>query len=173
MAAALERKLGDGWRIAHGRDVVWFLVHHCAGRAAQRRGLRGHLCGGWRAAAGPVWAALTRYWVGDAVGMTVTLPILLVAMDAERRETLLHTLRQGQWWLTAAAIVRVAGACLFGGEHGELRPHAYLLLLPVIWASMRHGMAGAVLAAALTQVGLIVAMQTGPTRTALSSSCNC
>ena len=23
---------------------------------------------------GPAWAALARYWVGDAVGMTVTLP---------------------------------------------------------------------------------------------------
>jgi signal transduction histidine kinase len=49
---------------------------------------------------------------------------------------------------------------LFGGDEDSFN-YAYLLLLPVIWASMRFGMAGAVLAAALTQIGLIVAMQTG------------
>jgi signal transduction histidine kinase len=45
---------------------------------------------------------------------------------------------------------------------GEARlGHAYLLLLPVIWAAMRHGLAGGVLASAFAQVGVIVAMQAG------------
>jgi two-component system sensor kinase FixL len=159
MATALERRLGDGWRIAHGRDVVWFLVIIALGALLSGAVYVGTYAAGGVLPPGPVWAALTRYWVGDAVGMTVTLPILLVAMDADRRETLLHTLRQGQWWLTAASIVVLLGL-LFGGEHESFN-RTYLLLLPVIWASMRHGLAGAVLAAALTQVGLIVALQTG------------
>lgn len=159
MAAALERRLGDGWRISNGRDVAWFLLIIALGALLSGVVYVGTYAAGGVLPPGPVWVALGRYWVGDAVGMTVTLPILLVAMDADRRETLIQTLRQGPWWLTAAAIVVLLGL-LFGGD-GEAFNHAYLLLLPVTWASMRFGLAGAVLAAALTQVGLIVAMQTG------------
>lgn len=159
MAAALERRLGDGWRISGGRDVVWFLAIIALGALLSGVVYVGTYAAGGVLPPGPAWAALGRYWVGDAVGMTVTLPILLVAMDAERRDTLLHTLRQRAWWLTALAIVALL-ALLFGGSNESFN-RAYLLLLPVIWASMRFGLAGAVLAAALTQVGLIVALQTG------------
>lgn len=159
MAAALERKLADGWRISDGRDVAWFLAIIALGALLSGAVYVGTYVAGGVLPPGPIWAALARYWVGDAVGMTVTLPILLVAMDADRRETLLTTLRQGRWWLTAASIVALL-ALLFGGDEDSFN-YAYLLLLPVIWASMRFGLAGAVLAAALTQVGLIVAMQTG------------
>lgn len=160
MAAALERKLGDGWRLSNGRDVAWFLAIIALGALLSGVVYVGTYAAGGVLPTGPLWAALARYWVGDAVGMTVTLPILLVAMDADRRDTLTHTLRQWQWWLTALCIVVLLGL-LFGGG-GDSFSYAYLLLLPVIWASMRFGVAGAVLAAALTQIGLIVAMQTGP-----------
>lgn len=159
MAAALERKLGDGWRISDGRDVAWFLAIIALGALLSGVVYVGTYAAGGVLPPGPVWAALARYWVGDAVGMTVTLPILLVAMDADRRETLIQTVRQGPWWLTAVLIILLLGL-LFGGDEDSFN-HAYLLLLPVIWASMRFGLAGAVLAAALTQIGLIVAMQTG------------
>lgn len=159
MAAALERKLGDGWRISNGRDVAWFLAIIALGALLSGVVYVGTYAAGGILPQGPVWTALARYWVGDAVGMTVTLPILLVAMDADRRDTLIQTLRQRQWWLTTMSII-VLLAFLFGGDEDSFN-YAYLLLLPVIWASMRFGMAGAVLAAALTQIGLIVAMQTG------------
>lgn len=160
MAAALERKLGDGWTVSTGRDVAWFLAIIALGALLSSVVYVGTYAAGGVLPPGPFWAALTRYWVGDAVGMTVTLPILLVAMDAERRDTLTHTLQQWQWWVTALAIVALLGL-LFGGG-GDSFNYAYLLLLPVIWACMRFGIAGAVLAAALTQIGLIVAMQSGP-----------
>ncbi|WP_234414004.1 MASE1 domain-containing protein [Ideonella sp. A 288] len=159
MAAALERKLGDGWRVSTGRDVAWFLAIIALGALLSGVVYVGTYAAGGVLPPGPAWAALARYWVGDAVGMTVTLPILLVAMDADRRETLMQTLRQGQWWLTAVSIAMLLG--LLSGGDEESFNYAYLLLLPVIWASMRFGIAGAVLAAALTQIGLIVAMQIG------------
>ncbi|WP_374365840.1 MASE1 domain-containing protein [Piscinibacter sp.] len=160
MAAALERKLGDGWTVSTGRDVAWFLAIIALGALLSSVVYVGIYAAGGVLPPGPLWAALTRYWVGDAVGMTVTLPILLVAMDAERRDTLTHTLQQWQWWVTALAIVALLG--LLFGAGGDSFNYAYLLLLPVIWACMRFGIAGAVLAAALTQIGLIVAMQSGP-----------
>lgn len=159
MAAALERKLGDGWTVSTGRDVAWFLAIIAMGALLSSVVYVGTYAAGGVLPPGPLWAALTRYWVGDAVGMTVTLPILLVAMDAERRDTLIHTLQQWKWWGTALAIVALLGL-LFGGGDDSFN-YAYLLLLPVIWASMRFGIAGAVLAAALTQIGLIVAVQSG------------
>lgn len=160
MATALERKLGDGWKISTGRDVVWFLIIIALGALLSGAVYVGTYAAGGILPPGPLWGALARYWVGDAVGMTVTLPILLVAMDADRRETLAHVLREWQWWVTALAIVSLLGL-LFGGG-GDSFNYVYLLLLPVIWASMRFGIAGAVLAAALTQIGLIVAIQSGP-----------
>ncbi|MDO9315707.1 MAG: MASE1 domain-containing protein [Burkholderiaceae bacterium] len=159
MAAALERKLGNGWTVSTGRDVGWFLAIIALGSLLSGVVYVGTYAAGGVLPPGPMWAALTRYWVGDAVGMTVTLPILLVAMDADRRDTLTYTLRQWQWWVTALAIVALLGL-LFGGG-GDSFNYAYLLLLPVIWASMRFGIAGAVLTAGLTQIGLIVAMQAG------------
>ncbi len=159
MAAALERKLGDGWTVSTGRDVAWFLAIIAFGALLNSVVYVGTYAVGGVLPRGPLWSALTRYWVGDAVGMAVTLPILLVAMDLEGRNALTHTLRKSQWWVTALAILALLGL-LFGGGRESFN-YAYLLLLPVIWASMRFGIAGAVLAAALTQVGLIVAMQSG------------
>ncbi len=159
MAAALERKLGDGWTVSTGRDVAWFLAIIAFGALLSSVVYVGTYAVGGVLPRGPLWSALTRYWVGDAVGMAVTLPILLVAMDLEGRNALTHTLRKSQWWVTALAIIALLGL-LFGGGRESFN-YAYLLLLPVIWASMRFGIAGAVLAAALTQVGLIVAMQSG------------
>lgn len=159
IAAALESRLGNGWRLASGRDVAWFLTIVALGALLSGMVYVGTYAAGGVLPPAPVWTGLARYWVGDAVGMTVTLPILLVAIDADRRVTLTNALRQWSWWVTALAIASLLGL-LFGGGR-ESFGYAYLLLLPVIWSSMRFGIAGAVLAAGLTQIGLIVAMQTG------------
>lgn len=159
MAAALESKLGGAWTASNGHDVAWLIAIIGLGALLNSVVYVGSYAAGGVLPSGPLWSALARYWVGDAVGMTVTLPILLVAMDAERRESLKHTWRHRHWWFTSAAIVALLGA-LFGSGGDGFR-YAYLLLLPVIWSSMRFGVAGAVLAAALTQIGLIVAMQSG------------
>jgi integral membrane sensor domain MASE1 len=159
MAAALERRLGGGWQLASAGDVAWFLVIISLGALLSGVEYVGTYAAGGVPPPGPLWQALARYWVGDAVGMTVMLPTLLVVMDAERRATLARALRQGSWWAMALAIVALLGL-LFGGDLDSLGYAC--LLLPIIWASMRFGLAGAVLAAALTQIGLIVAVQSGP-----------
>lgn len=159
MAAALDSRPGSDWRLSSGADVIWFLVIVALGALLSGAVYVGIYSAGAVLLPGPTWKALMRYWIGDAVGMTVTLPILLVAMDAERRHSLFETLRQGQWWLAAASTV-VLLVFLFAVRAASFS-YAYLLLLPVIWASMRFGVAGAVLASALTQIGLVVAMQAG------------
>ena len=160
MAAAFERTLGEGWHFRGGRDMSWFLAIIVVGAMFSSGVYVGAYAVGGLPPPGPLWLAMARYWLGDVVGMLVTLPILVAMMDAERRQRLWHALRQRQAWLIGALIVAQLGLLLErGGGSFNL---SYLLLLPVIWASMRFGVAGAVLASLLTQIGLIVGTQFGP-----------
>lgn len=107
---------------------------------------------------GSLYGAVIRYWIGDTVGLVVTLPILLLLMHRLHRATLRATLESGAWWVTAL----LTCACLwfvFGRGEQDYFKFFYLLLLPVVWASARFGVTGAVLSSLLTQLGLIAAAQ--------------
>jgi two-component system, LuxR family, sensor kinase FixL len=105
-----------------------------------------------------IYGAVARYWVGDAVGLVVTLPILLIWMDRPSRATLVSTLRSGPWWMTVA-LTSICLWIVFGRGEQDYFKFFYLLLLPVFWASARFGVAGAVLSSVITQLGLITAAQ--------------
>jgi two-component system, LuxR family, sensor kinase FixL len=102
--------------------------------------------------------AIVRYWVGDAVGIIVTLPLLLMIMSPLGRHQLAATLRSLSFWVSAGAGALLL-AVVFGRGEQDYFKFFYLLLLPVVWASARFGLAGAVLAAGVTQLGLIAAAQ--------------
>jgi signal transduction histidine kinase len=106
---------------------------------------------GWR-------AGLSRFWVGDAVGISVLMP-LLWWLSCEQGRRLL--------WRAVANLESVAYLVLallalwvaFGlGGHNGFKLF-YLLFLPIVWAAARQGMAGAIVCAAFLQVGVIVAVQ--------------
>jgi signal transduction histidine kinase len=102
--------------------------------------------------------AMARYWGGDGVGLLVTLPILLISMERTSRSALALTLRSAGWWFTAA----LTGVCLwivFGRGEQDYFKFFYVLLLPVVWASARFGVPGAVLSSLITQLGLIASVQ--------------
>jgi two-component system, LuxR family, sensor kinase FixL len=99
--------------------------------------------------------AIARYAVGEVVGLMVTLPVLLIAMDHSRRPALAATLRSPEWW-AAAALTCICLLVVFGRGQQDYFKYFYLLLLPVVWASARFGLPGAVLSAMFTQLGLIV-----------------
>lgn len=105
----------------------------------------------WRQAVG-------RYWIGDGVGILVTMPLLWMLFDEQGRAQLGATLmRRDTVWhvLATAAALWVA----FGlGAESEFK-YFYVLFLPIVWAAARQGLAGAVLSAALVQTGIIVAVQ--------------
>ena len=105
--------------------------------------------------------ALTRYWVGDAVGLCAMLPGLLMLMDTRRRADLAATLRRVEWWGVAGLTVALV-AVVFHVEPREAFKFFYLLFIPVTWAATRLGLAGVVPMALLLQAGVIVSVQQVP-----------
>lgn len=104
------------------------------------------------------WVGVERFWVGDAVGISVLMP-LLWWLSCERGRLLL--------WRAVANLESIAYLLLallalwvaFGmGGHNGFKLF-YLLFLPIVWAAARQGMAGAIVCAAFLQVGVIVAVQ--------------
>lgn len=103
--------------------------------------------------------ASMRFWIGDSVGILVTLPAVLMALAAERRRAAVALLRRKE---TAIQVVAIALAlwAVFDRPVGEQVKFFYLLFLPLVWIAARHGMIGAALAALVIQGALIGAVIT-------------
>lgn len=103
---------------------------------------------GWREAVG-------RYWIGDGVGILVTMPLLWMLFDERGRLQLFAAVKRpdtlGYLLAAAAALWLVVGL----GAESDFK-YFYLLFLPIIWAAARQGLPGAVLSAAVIQAGIII-----------------
>ncbi len=102
-----------------------------------------------------VVAGWLRFWVGDAVGILVTAPLLLVVADRERRQSFRTAFGRGETYLQAVAVA-VALWLVFAALGGDPSHHVYLLFLPLIWISIRNGLAGAIVGVALVQLGVVL-----------------
>ena len=100
------------------------------------------------------------FWVGDAVGILVTAPLLLAAADDTRRHALLALARRAEVWLQAAVLGLVLWL-VFAGLRGDAAHHFYLLFLPLIWIAVRSGMNGAIVATAIVQIGVVLGLHRG------------
>jgi signal transduction histidine kinase len=97
---------------------------------------------------------VVHFWVGELIGMIVTLPLALLLLDyAQRRDRSV----QGAWLAAAqGALLLAAFWIVFGVGADEAAKFFYVLFLPLIWIAVSRGFAGTVLAVALVQVALIV-----------------
>ena len=105
----------------------------------------------------PLGDSWLRFWIGDAVGILVTLPLVLVAADAQRRAALIALVRKPEALLQALVLGGVLWL-IFNGLRGDPAHHFYLLFLPLIWITVRSGLNGAILATAIVQVGVLLGM---------------
>jgi two-component system sensor kinase FixL len=96
-----------------------------------------------------------RFWIGDAVGILVTAPLLFAAADAARRSALLSLMRRPEAILQAAVLAATVWL-IFEGFVTDPSRQFYLLFLPLIWIAVRFGMNGAILATAIVQVGVVL-----------------
>lgn len=108
--------------------------------------------------AGAGQEAFIRYWVGDGVGVLVSMPILWMLLDergrAQLRAMVVTWESLGNLIATGAALWVAFGV----GAEADFK-YFYVLFLPVAWAAARQGLAGAVYSAAIIQVGIIGAVQ--------------
>ena len=156
IARAAQVRLDTTLALGRQRDLYWFTAICIGGALLAAAAYVVTVAAPAMASRDLILEALARYWLGDAVGLVVTLPILVMVMDPVRRASLASTLRRRDFWLVAL-MVPLLLMVVFGIDKGAYSRFFYLLLLPVVWAAARMGLTGAVLSAALTQAGLIFA----------------
>jgi signal transduction histidine kinase len=102
--------------------------------------------------------ALGRYWIGDAVGLLVTLPLLFIVAHPQRRATAADMLTTLPWWLAVGLAIVVCGV-VFSGLVDDPFKYFYLFFLPTVWAAARFGLCGATGVATVVQLLLMGALQ--------------
>lgn len=160
IAAALRTVMPGGATLASTRQLTLFAGWAVAGSAVIGFAFVGLLDAAGLLAGRGFAEPWLRFWIGDSVGILVTAPLLLAAADAARRRELLQLTRRPEFLVQALALVAALGL-VFSDVLGEdPSRHFYLLFAPLIWIAARAGLAGAVLAAALVQLGVVAGMQT-------------
>lgn len=95
--------------------------------------------------------ALSRYWIGDMIGIAVLTPAILVFRRPALPSAPVLAQAAAQGMLLAVALWMVFG---LGGSRNY--QFFYLLFPPLIWAATRFGLAGAAAGNMAAQVGLIL-----------------
>lgn len=155
IAWALRALLGPRPNVRSLRQFTQFVGIVAAGTVAVAAGFVGVLYAAGALEGGTALAGWLRFWVGDAVGVLVTAPLLLVAADAEQRASLRALARRGETYLQIGLVATTLWL-IFAGLGGDPSHHFYLLFLPLIWIAIRSGMAGAIVAIAIVQFGVVL-----------------
>ncbi len=109
-----------------------------------------------RIAAGEVVRSAAQFWLGDALGILVTAPVLLVFFD--RRDP--GPVFRWSWEKIAQALAVIAALwVVFGINPAYSAKFFYVLFLPLIWIGVRHGIRGAAAALLAVQLGIVAAVQ--------------
>lgn len=99
-----------------------------------------------------------RFWVGDCVGIVVSMPMLwmlLTNSGQARLRTVLARWETGGYAVLAVVMLWVT----FGNGPSAEFQYFYFLFLPVIWAAVRQGVTGAATSAFILQAGIIFAVE--------------
>jgi signal transduction histidine kinase len=154
IAWALKSLLSDtGLRST--RQLTLFATVVVAGTSVVGAGFIGVLSAAGLLAGTAFGNAWIRFWIGDAVGILVTAPLLFAASDAARRSALLSLARRPEA-LLQAIVLGATVWLIFEGLGRDPSRQFYLLFLPLIWIAVRFGMIGAILATAIVQMGVVL-----------------
>lgn len=108
--------------------------------------------------AGGFTEAFVRYWVGDGVGILISMPILWMLLDQRGRVQLRAMVLNIESLAHLLGTILALWVAFDVGAAADFK-YFYVLFLPIAWAAARQGIAGAVASAALIQLGIIVAVQ--------------
>jgi len=106
---------------------------------------------------GDVIEGFVRFWVGDCVGILVSMPMLWMLLTKQGQSRLHFVF--ATWETTGYAALSVAVLWItFGkGVTAEFQ-YFYFLFIPLVWAATRQGLPGAAAAAFILQSGVIIAI---------------
>ncbi len=162
-AAVLRYRLRFDTRLSRSRDMACLIAAGLIAAALVGLGfVASYAWGGmipWR----DYWEAVFQYWIGDAIGIVVFVPMLL--LGAARLTRMANGFAEAvkpRWMeMLAQGLLIVATLVVLFGARTEQEPYKsfYLLFLPLIWISVRHGLAGAAWATIGIQGGLFLALE--------------
>ena len=104
---------------------------------------------------GAVVPGWVRFWVGDAVGILVTAPLLLVVGDQQGRRSFVSLAGRAETYVQIALLAATLWL-IFVGLGGDPSHHFYVIFLPLIWIAIRGGLPGAIVAVATIQLGVVL-----------------
>jgi len=154
IAWALKSLLGDT-SLRSTRQITLFSMVVVAGTSAVGAAFIGVLSSANLLSGIAFGNAWLRFWIGDAVGILVTAPLLFAVADTARRSAILALARRPEA-LAQAIILAATVWLIFEGFDGDPSRQFYLLFLPLIWIAVRFGMNGAILATAIVQMGIVL-----------------
>lgn len=152
-AALLRESLHVGPRLREVRDVNRFIAVAIAAPAVIAGAFVGMHVAFGNLRPEEFGHAAMQFWIGDALGIVVTTPLLLefAASRIELRPRLDLEL------LLQAATLAAALWIVFGIQATDEFKFFYLLFLPLVWIAMRRGIRGAMVASLGVQLGLVAA----------------
>jgi signal transduction histidine kinase len=159
MLRALLSDLG----LRSSRQLTIFAVVVAGGTAVVGAAFVGALRAADLLNAVPLPGAWLRFWIGDAVGILVTAPLLLAVADPERRAGLIALAQRRETLVQALVLVATLWVVFYGLGDDPAR-HFYFLFVPLIWIAARGGMNGAIVATAIVQLGVVAGIHSDAAR---------
>ena len=99
--------------------------------------------------------AVMRFWIGDGVGIFVTMPLLWWLQDAAHRQAFGAVILRWETLAYSALTVLTLWIAFVPGAEANFR-YFYVLFLPLVWAASRQGLAGAIFCVATLQFGMLL-----------------
>ena len=99
--------------------------------------------------------AAMRFWIGDGVGIFVTMPLLWFLQDAGHRQAFAAVILRWETLAYSALTALTLWIAFVPGAQANFR-YFYVLFLPLVWAASRQGLAGATFCVATLQLGMLL-----------------
>jgi integral membrane sensor domain MASE1 len=152
LAVCLLRRVGFRTELARFRDAFWLLVAAASCMLVSSAGGCLALYGVAHASMGaPLWQTWSVWWTGDALGVLVVAPVIFVLSRWDRLADV-SAAQRGEAMavlglVIAAALIATAGSA----------PWLFVILPPLVWASVRFRQTGAAFGALIGCASAVVA----------------
>ncbi len=99
--------------------------------------------------------AVMRFWIGDSVGIFVTMPLFWWLQSEQHRRVFFDAIFRGETAAYSVLTVLVLWIAFVPGATANFR-YFYMLFLPLVWAASRQGLAGAIFCVSTLQIGMVI-----------------